>query len=36
LGEAEERFGGPVIEGEDGMLFSMTAEGVGIEQVGLF
>lgn len=36
LGNAEDRFSGPIIVGEDGMLFSMTAEGDGIEQVRLF
>lgn len=36
LGDAEERFSGPIIVGEDGTLFSMPADSDGIEQVGLF
>ena len=36
LGGAEERFNGPVIVGEDGMLFSMPANGDGIAQLRLF
>lgn len=36
LGDAEDRFDGPIIVGEDGMLFSMLAQGDGIEQSKLF
>ena len=36
LGGAEERFRGPIIVGEDGMVFSMTAQGDGIKQIALF
>ena len=36
LGGAEARFDGPIIVGEDGMLFSMAADGEGIEQARLF
>ncbi len=36
LGDAEERFSGPIIVGEDGMLFSMPEDSDAIEQVSLF
>jgi len=36
LGDAESRFDGPLIVGEDGMMFSMSANGDGIEQADLF
>ncbi len=36
LGDAEKRFSGPIVVGEDGMLFSMPAAGDRIEQVSLF
>lgn len=36
LGDAENRFGGAIAVGEDGMLFSMPAHGDGIEQDRLF
>lgn len=36
LGDAEDRFDGPLIVGEDGMLFSMPAQSDEIEQVELF
>lgn len=36
LGDAEEQFDGPLIVGEDGMLFSMLVQSNGIEQTKLF
>lgn len=36
LGDANERFSGPIIVGEDGMLFSMPVDGDEIAQVRLF